>query len=888
MSWGARIASWTQAMLGRSQMESEMDAELRFHMEAYADDLVREGVPRQEAMRRARLEFGGLDRAKEECREARGVTFVERLLQDVRYGLRTLAKAPGFTAVAILTLALGIGANTAIFSVVYAVLLKPLPFANPEQLVSVFEANPQEGVPVTAFSYMNLEEMREQNHVFSEMAGNQSHDLTLTGQGDPSTVHTAVVTPELFSLLETQPLAGRTFFPEDGKKGAAPVVIVSENLWRSTLGADPKIIGNAINLDKRAFTVIGIMPAGFHFPLLRQSPDIWIPLVQDPLFGGWMARRGGHWLPVTGRLKPGVTVAQAQAEMDTIGRRLATEFPAENTGWVIRVEPLQKEIVGDVKPALLVLLGAVGLVLLIACANIANLLLMRATSRTKEMAVRIALGAGRARIVRQLLTESAVLGLLGGVAGILLAAWGVQGLGALLPADLPQVHAIRVDGWVLGFALLLSLGASFIFGLAPALFAADSNVQASLKEGGGRAGEGGGRQRARSFLAVAEIALAMVLLVAAGLLVRSFVTLTSVSPGFNVQHILKAEVSLPQFQYSTPEQWNAFTNELLGRIQADPGLRDSAVGVPLPLMSNGFINLGFDIPGNPPASAGTNRTADYAAVSPEYFRVMEIPLLRGRTFTQEDIMSAARVTVISQAMARLYFPNQDPLGKRLVFGFPPDGGNISREIVGIVDDVRDVTLNKDPGAMMYVPYAQAPFWGAVVVVKTTLSPSSVAATIRQEVRKIDKDLPVTDVETMEGIVDASVAQPRFRTLLLGLFGAMALVLAASGIFGVISYGVSCRTHEIGIRIALGATPGKVLWLILGESAKLLLLGLAFGIPAALGLGRFLSNLLFGVRPADPVTFVGVATLLTLVAVAASYAPTRRAMRVDPMTALRYE
>jgi putative ABC transport system permease protein len=439
---------------------------------------------------------------------------------------------------------------------------------------------------------------------------------------------------------------------------------------------------------------------------------------------------------------------------------------------------------------------------------------------------------------------------------------------------------------VLGFALLLSVSASFVFGLAPALFAADSNVQVSLKEGGGRAGEGGGRRRARSFLVVAEIALAMVLLVAAGLLVRSFVTLTSVSPGFDVKHVLKAEISLPQFQYSTPHQWSAFENELLARIQADPGLRDSAVAVPLPL-SEGFINLSFDIPGNPPLSPGTSRTADYAAVSPEYFRVMGIPLLRGRTFNQQDSMSTSRVAVISEAMARIYFPNQDPLGRRLFFGFPPDG-DASREIVGIVGDVRDVALHQDPGAMMYVPFAQAPFWGAVVVVKTTLSPASVAATIRQEVRRIDKDLPVTDVETMAGIVDASVAQPRFQTLLLGMFGVMALVLAASGIFGVISYGVSCRTHEIGIRIALGATPAKVLRLVLTESAKLLLLGLAFGIPAALGLGRFLSNLLFGVHPADPLTFVGVATLLTLVALAASYAPTRRAMRLDPMAALRYE
>ena len=863
-----------------------MDAELRFHIEAYADDLVRGGVAREEAMHRARLAFGGLDRAKEECREARGVSFIETLLQDLRYALRTLGKSPGFTAIAIITLALGIGANTAIFSVVYAVLLRPLPFANPDQLVIVFEAKPEEGIFKNGCSYPNFTHWREQDHVFSEIAADQRHQLTLTGRGEPSVVDTAVVTPELFSLLDAKPLAGRTFFSEDGKQGAVPVVILSENLWRSRFGADSRIVGSSINLDKRPFTVIGIMPADFRSPLLPRNQDIWIPLVHDPLFSSWMTRRGGHWLRVLGRLKPGVSVAQAQAEMDAISARLAQEFPADNDGWTVRIVPLQQEIVGDVKSALLVLLGAVGLVLFIACANIANLLLTRATSRAKEMAIRIMLGAGRTRILRQLLTESAVLGLLGGVTGILLAYWGVRGLSSLLPPDLPQVHAIRVDGWVLGFALLLSATASFIFGLAPALFAADANLQASLKEGAGRSSEGGGRRRARSLFVVAEIALAMVLLVAAGLLIRSFVTLTSVRPGFDAQHVLKADISLPRFEYSTPQQWVTFSNELLARIQAEPGLRDSAGAVPLPLV-HGFVNLGFDIVGNPPLPPVTARTADYAAVTPGYFRVMGIPLLRGRSFSQEDSLSAPRVAIISEAMAQLYFPNQDPLGKRLKFGFPPDS-DVTREIVAIVGDVRDVALSQDPGPMMYVPFAQAPFWGVVVVVKSTLNPSSVAAAIRQEVRNVDKDLPVTDVESMSDGVEASVAQPRFRMLLLGLFGAMALVLAAAGIFGVISYSVSCRTHEMGIRIALGATPARVRWLILAESAKLVLLGLACGIPTALVLARFLSNLLFGVRPADPLTFAGMAILLTLVALAASYVPTRRAMRVEPMVALRYE
>ncbi len=882
----SRLRSWARATFRRSRMESGMDAELSFHIEAYAEDLVRRGISREEATRRARVEFGGIERAKEECREARGVTFLESLAQDLRYGLRMLRKNPGFTAVAVVTLALGIGANTAIFSVVYAVLLKPLPYVNPGQLLTVFEAQPQEGVAATAWSYPNFAELRQQNSVFSEMAGVQSHQLTLTARGEPSVVNTSVATPELFQVFGEKPIAGRVFFPDDGKRGAPPVAILSENLWRGSFGADPNIVGSSINLDKRSYTVIGIMPSAFRFPQLTESEQVWIPLVQDPLFGNWMERRGGHWLRVTGRLKPGVSIARAQAEMDAIGARLAKEFPAENKGWVVRMLPLQQTIAGEVKAPLLVLLGAVGLVLLIACANIANLLLTRATSRAREMAVRTTLGAGRARIVRQLLSETAVLGLLGGAIGIGLAYAGVAGLTSLLPASLPQVNAIRVDHFVLGFALLLSVIASGAFGLAPALFAANSTLQTSLREGGARSSETGNRRRARSFLAAGEIALAMVLLMAAGLLLRSFAKLMSVSPGFEVQHIVKADISLPQFQYSTPQQWAAFSDELLARIQSKPGLQDSAVAVPRPI-ADGPVNLGFDIVGNPPSVAGVSRTADYVSASPNYFRVMGIPLLSGRLFDRRDVMSSPRVTVISKAMARLYFPNQNPVGKRLKFGFPPAPGD-EREIVGMVGDVRDVALGEKPGPMMYVPYAQAPFWGANVVVKSTLSVSSIAAAIRQEVRNMDKDLPVTDVEKMPDIMESSLAQPRFRTFLLGVFAAMALVLAATGIFGVISYSVSCRTNEIGIRAALGASRSTILRMVLRQTLLLAFAGLALGVPSALLASRLIGHMLFGVSANDPVTLVGVAVTLAAVAGLAGYVPARRAMHVDPMVALRHE
>ncbi len=873
-------------MRSRKRMIEDLDQDIRDHIEMETQDNVERGMSREEARYAALRKFGNVTQVKEDTRNVWSLVWLEQALQDIRYGLRMLRKNPGFTAVAVLTLALGIGANTAIFSVVYAVLLKPLPYTNPNQLVTVFQANTQEGVPETGVSYRNFEAWRAQNHVFSELAGITAHQLTLTGRGEPSVVDTSVVTPEHFALLDVKPLQGRIFFPEDGEHGAPPVVILSENLWRGTLGADPKVVGSSIVLDKRPFTVIGIMPAGFRSPLVNTKQEVWIPLVQDPLFGSWMARRGGHWLPVFGRLKPGVSLAQGQAEMDAISERLASEFPAENKGWTVHLVPLQKEIVGDVRTALLVLLGAVGVVLLIACANIANLLLTRATSRSKEIAVRTALGAGRARIIRQLLSETAVLGLLGGVTGIGLAYWGVQALSSLLPATLPQVNAIRVDNTVLTFALALSAIASVAFGMVPALFVSKTNTQNSLREGSGRSGESCNRRRVRSLLAASEIALAMVLLVAAGLLLRSFSKLAAVSPGFDAQHIVKAEVSLPQFQYSTPQQWTAFSDELLARVQAQPGMKDTAVAVPMPIV-NGNINLGLDIEGAPPTSHAESRTANYASVSPNYFHVMCIPLLAGRFFNQSDFASAPAVTLISKTLAQRYFPNQDPIGKRLYFGFPPDPGT-AREIVGIVGDVRDVSLGQDPGPMMYVPYAQAPFWGANLVVKSTLNPSVVAAAIREEVRKIDNDLPVTDVAKMPDLIDDSVAQQRFRTFLLGLFAAMALVLAATGIFGVISYSVSCRTHEIGIRVALGASRGAILRMVLRETLALVFAGLAIGIPCALVASHLIGHLLFGVSANDPATLAVVAFTLAAVAVLAGYAPARRAMRVDPMVALRYE
>jgi len=886
-AWIRTLASRTRTLFSPRQVDQDFEHELETHLDLLTDENVHRGMTPEEARRAARIRLGGNTQLKDTNRELHGLPFIETFFQDVRFALRMLRKNPGFTAVAVLTLALGIGANTAIFSVVYAVLLKPLPFTNPDQLFTAFQANKQQGIAETGCSYLNFEEWRAQNHVFSELAGIVAHQLTLTDGGDPTVVNTSVVTSELFALLDVKPLVGRIFSPQDGKQGAPPVVLVSEDLWRGRFGADPRILGTSINLDQRPFTVIGIIPGAFHTPFFTTKQEVWIPLVQDPVFSTRMPQRASHLLPVIGRLKPGVSVAQAQAEMDAISGRLAAEFPAENSGWTVRLVPLQKEIVGDVRTALLVLLGAVGLVLLIACANIANLLLTRATSRSKEIAVRTALGAGRARIIRQLLSETAVLGLLGGAAGIALAYWGVKALSSLLPSSLPQMNPIRVDYFVLGFALLLSAIAGVAFGLVPAMFAANADIQSSLRESV-RVGESRNRRRARSFLAAGEISLALVLLVAAGLLLRSFSKLMSVSPGFDVQHIVKADISLPQFQYSEPRQWTAFSDELLARIQSDPGLQDSAIAVPRPI-ADLRVTLPFDIVGSPPVSASgaASRTTSYVSISPGYFHVMSIPLLSGRLFDQRDIMSSPRVTIISKTMAQRNFPNQDPLGKQITFGFPPAPG-VMHEIVGIVGDVRDDSLGQDPRPMVYVPYAQAPFWGANVVVKSTLSPSSVAATIRQEVQKIDKDLPVTDVAKMPDLIDASVAQPRFRTFLLGLFAVMALVLAATGIFGVISYSVSRRTNEIGIRVALGASRGTILRMVLRETLVLTFAGLAVGLPCALAGSRLLRNMLFGVSAGDPATLAIVAITLAAVAALAGYVPARRAMLVDPMVALRHE
>lgn len=880
-----RLRALCNSVFRKDRLNQDLDEELRAYVELVSAEKVRSGMSPGEAYLHTRREMGGVDQVRQRVLDIRAGAFLERLAQDVRYGVRTLAKNPGFCVVVIATLALGIGANAAMFSVIDAVLLQPLPYIHPGQLVSLAENEPKAGVSGAGMSWPAFTLVNEHNRSFSAIAGLATHSLTLTGNGEPTEVSTVSVTADFFRVFGTQPLLGRALFAEDGKENAAPVVVLSENLWRSRFGADPNIVSRAIALDQRSFTVAGVMPASFKTPFAGRKDQIWIPLVQDPLFSGWRTRpQQTHWMPAIARLRPGVSISEAQAELQTIGTELAQQLPGES-GWQPGIEPLQKVIVGDVKTPLLVLLCAVSLVLLIAFVNIANLLLARATTRSKEMAVRIALGASRRRIAGQLLTESAILGLLGGVLGVLLAWGSVTAFASSVPPGVPQLHPIRVNASVLGFALALSLAASLLFGLVPVLFTSRSDPQSSLRDGS-RAGEARGAQHARNFLAAAEVAVAMVLLAGTGLLLRSFNHLLSVSPGFETEHLVKAEVSLPRYQYAKPEQWRAFTDELMTRLKSQRGLEKSALAVPLPILDDS-VNLPFTIAGNPPLPQGKANTGDYVSASPDYFPVMGISLIRGRLFSVDDRAMTPPVALISEALARRYFPSEDPLGRHLVFGFPPNG-NVSREIVGVVADIHDVSLAKDPGPMMYVPFAQEPFWGAEIVVKSGLNAADVAAAIRAETHNIDPGLPVTRVEMLPQAMIASVAGPRFRTLLLTVFGAIALVLATVGIYGVISYSVSRRTREIGVRMALGASPASLRRLILGESAKLALFGLAAGIPAALASARFLSSMLFAVTPADPLTFIGVALVLTMVALAAAYLPARRAMHVDPMTALRCE
>ena len=802
--------------------------------------------------------------------------------RDLRFAVRSLARSPGFTAVALATLAFGIGANTAIFSVVNGVLLRPLPFPEPDRLVAVYQTFPRENVATAGMSYPNYADLAAAARSFETLGAIRMHDYTLTGRGEPMLAVAGTVTSNVFAVFRATPLLGRALSPADDAAGAPAVAVLSEKLWRERFGGDPRVLGEAVMLDARPFTIVGVLPAAFRTPPENPPAELWTPLPQDPVFRDLAERRGGHYLTIVGRLAAGAVLPSASAEAGAIQARLARQFPKENEGWGVRLVPLAEGLVAGVRTALWILLGAVGLVFLIACANVANLLLVRSAARSREVAVRTALGAARGRLVRLFLTESLVLGGAGGALGIALAAAGMGALRGWLPADLPRAADVGLDWRVLAFSVAVSMLSAAIFGLAPALQASRSNLAAGLREGAPSSGESGGKKRLRDFLIVGETALSFVLLVGAGLLARSFLRLQAVRLGFEPEHVLTAGLSLPRAQYSKPDQWIGFYTRLVERLEALPGVSGAAAALPLPLEGGG-LHFEFKIEGRAPAATSLDYSANYTAVTPGYFSVLRVPLLRGRLFAESDAASAPKVCLVSETFAKRYFPGEDPLGHRLVFGFTESA---PREIVGVLGDVRRDGLSAPSRPEMYVPFVQDPWWATYLALRAPGDPGALAAAVRREVAAIDPTLPIEGVQPMTQVVYDSIAQPRFRTRLVGVFGTAALLLAVLGIYGVMSYAVGRRAREMGIRVALGAGRADVLRLVLRQGLGLTALGLAAGALGAAAATRFVGSVLYDVGPLDPATYAAVALLLVAAGLVACFLPAWRATRVDPVRALR--
>jgi putative ABC transport system permease protein len=804
------------------------------------------------------------------------------LEQDLRYALRSLRKRPGFSAVVVLTLALGIGANAAIFSVVNAVLLRRLPYANADRLVLLSGAPRENAENVSpAASFPDFADFRASATSFEQLAAYTTTDRTLTvPDGEPTRLSTASVTANFFSTLAVRPALGRGILAEDDRIGALPVVVVGHSLWSSRLGASPGALGQRLTLDGVAYTVVGVMPSSFRFPT---SSHLWIPLAADT-FG--IAERGIHRLAVLGRLEPTVTRAGAEQEVAAIARRLEEAYPRTNAKRSAALQPLHEVIVQGVRPALLVLLGAVGLVLLIGCANIANLLLARAAAREREVAVRTALGAGRGRLARQFITESLVLSLLGGACGLLVAVWGVRALVAAAPSSIPRVADIGIDPAVLGFLLAVSVLTGIAFGVLPAMQLSRTQALGSLREGGRGATAGAGRKRFRHALVMCEVAIAVVLVIGASLLLKSFWRLQQVNPGFDPQRLLSVRVQLPMARYGQRPQVRAFFEELRQKVAALPGVQSVAVAFEHPL-SQGWTTS-FTIDGHERPAQGEEPEARMRPVTANYFRTAGVRLLAGRDLSERDLADGAAVVVINDAFAKQHFPGEDPIGKRLLRQpwwpeMPP-----AFEIVGVVAGERFRGLATEPDAATYFPFTVFPFNEQYLMVKTRGEPMALVPMLRQAIWAIDKQLPVENVQTMEDILEQSLDSPRFVTSLLTLFAAVALLLAALGIYGVLSYTVTQRTGEIGIRMALGAPRASVLRLVVGQGMALALLGALGGIALAVAATRVLARLLYGVSATDPLVFVSATTLLIAVALLATYLPARRASRVDPMIALRAE
>ena len=795
-----------------------------------------------------------------------------------------LAKNPGFTAVAVLTLALGIGANTAIFSVVNGVLFRPLPYKDPGRIVQLWATYTTSSALQIILSPADFFNLADENRVFEEAAIYRRGYMNLSGGGEPERVWSARASTNLFRLLGVGPSLGRAFLPDEGRPGKGQVAILSHGLWQRRYCADRAILGKPVTLDTNPYVVVGVMPPGFAFP--SATTDVWVPFVPT---AEDLESHGTQSAYAVARLKPAVRLEQAQADMDAIAARLANTYPETNKGRGFRLVPLQEQIVGGVRQVLLILFGAVGLVLLIACANVANLSLARGTGRQREIAIREALGADRLRVVRQLLTESLLVALIGGGLGLLIAPGAIALLRTIGPTDFPRLDGVSVDHWVLWFTFGVSVVSAILFGLMPAFQVSKPNLNGSLKEAA-MASQAGftifGRHRMRSMLVISQVALALVLLAGSGLMIRSFWRLVTVDPGFDPRNVLMVSLSLPATKYPTTQACNAFFEEVLERVASLPGVT-AAGAVNVSPVSGGGITNSFQIEGRPPARQGESPEAEFEIISPGYFRAMGVKLLRGRYFTNYDRRSAPGVGIISQALARRYWPNDDPVGKRIHVDW--GGGGFEAEIVGVVGDTRDMALAVPPMPQLYLSYLQFENYGEMTLaVRTSSDPLDLAHAIERQVWTVDKDQPVADVMTLEGVLFKSVAEPRFRTLLLGIFAGLALSLAAVGIYGVMSYTVAQRTHEIGIRMALGAQRNTVLKLVIGNGLRLALIGVGTGILSALALTRFLASLLYGVKPTDPLTFAVVSLILTAIALLASYIPARRATKVDPMVALRYE
>jgi putative ABC transport system permease protein len=810
---------------------------------------------------------------------------VQTLLQDLRYAFRLLAKSPSFTLIAVLTLALGIGANTAIFSVVNAVLLRPLGFRDPAKLVLVAEKSKY---PTISTSYENYQDWRDQSHSFESLEATRGTAMTLSGSGEPENLNVRMATAKLFPLLGVDARLGRTFSADEDRAGGTPVAVLTYGLWQRRFGGSPDVLGKPITLDAQPYTVIGVLPAGFE---LLQPADVFLP------FHPWAHTLPDdrNWHPgiiVIGRLKAGASLEQARTEMVGITKRLEEQYPIYNTGTSADVVALQEQMVQNVRPALILLLGAVSFVLLIACANVANLLLARAASRGREVAIRTSMGASRGRVVRQLLTESVLLSLAGGILGLLIAWASLGPLLKLSAGTVPNVFDVTLDPAVLAFTLGISVITGLIFGIAPAMRTTKRDLRGTLNEGSRGSTAGPGHHRLRGSLISMEIALALLLLVGAGLLLRSFSRLQEIPPGFQPDHLFVADLPISQSAYAKPEQRFQFFDRVVDRARTLPGVRSAAAASFLPVSGGGGL-LHFNIAGRPPKSPNDYIAAGYRTVTPNYFETLGIPLLQGRLFIPHDNERSPAVVIINSTMAHTYFPNENPLGHRIQVGATPDPDPTvpNMEIVGVVGDVLQ-GLGVDPKAEMYLPYRQAdgvlPVFQLSIVMRTSGDPLQQSAALRSALSEIDPNQPLVKVRTMEDNIASTVAQPRFRTWLIGIFAALAVMLAAVGIYGVMSYSVTQRTNEIGIRVTLGAQPNDVFRTVVGEGLRFALIGICIGIVAGLLLTRLLQSFLYGISAADPLTFVGVTVLLLAVALAASFFPARRATRVDPIIALRYE